>query len=69
MRPTNAPYRVMATALMDIMDTVGQWAAIMGGVSGMAVAMAGVAATGYECSLPRYFCFSSLKLAFVSFKG
>ena len=44
----------IATAPMDIMDTVGQWAAI-GGVSGMAVdmagmavAMAGMAATGAE---------------------
>ena len=37
----------IATAPMDIMDTVGQWAAI-GGVSGMAVDMAGMAATGAE---------------------
>jgi len=36
----------MATAPTDIMDTVGQWAAIMGGMSGMVVGMAGVAATG-----------------------
>ena len=32
----------LATAPMDIMDTVGQWAAIMGGVYGMVVGMAGV---------------------------
>ena len=47
----------MATAPTAIMDTVGQWAAIMGGMSGMVVAMAGVvvamagvAATGAEAT-------------------
>ena len=41
----------MATAPTDIMDTVGQWAAIMGGTPGMVVAMAGVAATGAEATI------------------